>query len=106
MLADYSTLLQAVIGSPETRIMDLPPTEAAVDRTAEQPFPADIRSKQKTPTLWSKSRGLKPGRAGEPPRAEEKLLVGIWSDPLHLSAISIDDTSFEIGIPSLPAVHV
>src|SRR5258706_583106 len=106
MLADYSTLLQAVIGSPETRIMDLPPTEAAVDRTAEQLLPADIPSKQKTPTLWSTSRGLKPGRPGEPLRAEEELLVGIWSDLLHLPQISIDDNFFEIGGHSLLAAQL
>src|SRR4030088_537071 len=69
MLADYSTLLQAVIGSPDKRIMDLPPTdlsvaEAAVDRTAEcsLPVPSQTSSKQKTLTLLSASQAPKSAR--------------------------------------------
>src|SRR6202166_1849043 len=57
MLADYSTLLKAVIGSPETRIMDLPFTdfpiaEAAAVQTAEcsLPLPSKTSSKRKALT--------------------------------------------------------
>src|SRR5258708_3563456 len=86
--------------------MDLPPTEAAVDQAADKLLPADIRSKQKTPAFWSTSRGLNPGRPGEPLRAEEELLVGIWSDLLHLPGVGIDDNFFEIGGHSLLAAQL
>jgi thioesterase domain-containing protein len=112
MLADYSTLLQAVIGSPETRIMELPIAEAAVDRTAEcslpvsLPVPSKIGSKRKTPIVASTSHGPKPERPGEAIEAEEKLLVGIWSDLLHLPGIGLDDNFFEIGGHSLLAAQL
>ena len=112
MLADYSTLLKAVIGSPETRIMDLPIREAAVDRTAEcslpvsLPVPSKIGSKRRTPIVASTSHGPKPERPGQPIQAEEKLLVGIWSDLLHLPAVGIDDNFFEIGGHSLLAAQL
>ena len=118
MLADYSTLLQAVIGSPEKRIMDLPITglstadlpiaEAAVDRTGEcsVPVASKTSSKRKTLTLASTSHGLKPERPGEPIQAEEKLLVGIWRDLLHLPGVGIDDNFFEIGGHSLLAAQL
>jgi thioesterase domain-containing protein len=112
MLADYSTLLQAVIGSPETRIMDLPITEATADRTAEcslplpSPLPSKTSSKRKALTLASTSHAPKPERPGEPIQAEEKLLVGIWRDLLHLPAVGIDDNFFEIGGHSLLAAQL
>ncbi len=108
MLADYSTLLKAVIGSPEKRIMDLPIMEAAADRTAECSLPvvSMIGSKRKTLTVTSTSHGPKPERPGEPIQAEEKLLVGIWSDLLHLPGIGIDDNFFEIGGHSLLAAQL
>jgi len=112
MLADYSTLLKAVIGSPETRIMDLPIREAAVDRTAEcslpvsLPVPSKIGSKRRTPIVASTSHGPKPERPGQPIQVEEKLLVGIWSDLLHLPAVGIDDNFFEIGGHSLLAAQL
>src|SRR6202140_3945217 len=81
MLADYSTLLQAVIGSPETRItdlpvMDLPIAEAAADRTEEcsLPVPSKTSSRRKTPTLASTSHAPKPERPGAPSRAGETRL--------------------------------
>jgi thioesterase domain-containing protein len=106
MLADYSTLLKAVIGSPEKRIMDLPIAEAAVDRTAELSLPVKTSSKRKTLTLSSTSRGPKPERPGEPIHAEEELLVGIWKDLLRLPGIGIDDNFFEIGGHSLLAAQL
>jgi thioesterase domain-containing protein len=118
MLADYSALLKAVIGSPEKRIidllimdlpiMDLPIAEAVADRTAEcsLPVPSKISSRQKTLTLSSTSRGPKPKQLGEPIHAEEKLLVGIWSDLLRLPGIGIDDNFFEIGGHSLLAAQL
>jgi thioesterase domain-containing protein len=107
MLADYSTLLKAVIGSPEKRIMDLPIAEAAVDRMAERSsLPVKISSKRKTITQPSTSHGPNPERQGEPIQAEEKLLVGIWKDLLRLPAIGIDDNFFEIGGHSLLAAQL
>jgi thioesterase domain-containing protein len=108
MLADYDTLLQAVIRSPETRIMDLPVTEAAADRTAEcsLPLPSKTSSKRKALTLASTSHAPKPERPGEPIQAEEKLLVGLWRDLLHLPAVGIDDNFFEIGGHSLLAAQL
>jgi thioesterase domain-containing protein len=108
MLADYSTLLQAVIGSPETRIMDLPIAEAAADRTAacSLPLPSKTSSKRKALTLASTSHAPKPERPGEPIQAEENLLVGIWRDLLHLPAVGIDDNFFEIGGHSLLAAQL
>jgi thioesterase domain-containing protein len=110
MLADYSTLLQAVIGSPEKRIMDLPPTdlsvpEAASVRTAGCSLPVKISSKQKTLTLLS-TRVPKPERPGEPLQAEDKLLIGIWGDLLRLPGIGVDDNFFEIGGHSLLAAQL
>ena len=113
MLADYSALLQAVIGSPEKRIadfpmMDIPIAEAAVDQAAECSLPvlSKTSSKRKTLTLSSTSRAPKPERPGEPIQAEEKLLVGIWSDLLRLPTVSIDDNFFEIGGHSLLAAQL
>jgi thioesterase domain-containing protein len=111
MLADYSTLLQAVISSPDKRIMDLPIadppiTEAAVDQTAERPSPVVISSRPKTLTQPLTSRGPKLERPGEPLQAEEKLLVGIWKDLLRLPGIGIDDNFFEIGGHSLLAAQL
>jgi thioesterase domain-containing protein len=118
MLADYVTLLQAIIGSPENRIMDLPITdvptndlpiaEPAADRTAEcsLPVPVKISSKRKTLTLSSTSRAPKPERPGEPIQAEEQLLVGIWRDLLHLPGVGIDDNFFEVGGHSLLAAQL
>jgi thioesterase domain-containing protein len=108
MLADYSTLLRAVIGSPEKRILDLPIAEAAVDRAAECSLPilSKTSSKQKTLTLLSALQEPKPARPGEPILAEEKLLVGIWSDLLHLPEVGIDDNFFEIGGHSLLAAQL
>jgi thioesterase domain-containing protein len=108
MIADYSTLLKAVIGSPETRIMDLPIAEAAADRTAvcSLPLPSKTSSKRKALTLASTSHAPKPERPGEPIHAEEKLLVGIWRDLLHLPAVGIDDNFFEIGGHSLLAAQL
>ena len=118
MLADYSTLLQAVIGSPETRIMDLPITdlpmmdlpiaEAAVDRAVECSLPvlSKTSSKRKTLTLSSTSRAPKPERPGEPLQTEEELLAGIWSDLLHLPRVGIDDNFFEVGGHSLLAAQL
>jgi thioesterase domain-containing protein len=120
MLADYSTLLQAVIGSPETRITDLPMkdlpiAEATVDRTAECSLPLPSKkvevpsktsSKRKALTPASTSHAPKPERPGELIQAEEKLLVGIWRDLLHLPAVGIDDNFFEIGGHSLLAAQL
>ena len=113
MLADYSALLQAVIGSPEKRIadfpmMDIPIAEAAVDQAAECSLPvlSKTSSKRKTLTLSSRSRAPKPEPPGEPIQAEEKLLVGIWSDLLRLPTVSIDDNFFEIGGHSLLAAQL
>jgi len=108
MLADYSTLLQAVIGSPEKRITDLPIRKAAADRTAECSLPvvSMISSKRKTLTVASTSHRPRPERPGEPIQAEEKLLVGVWSDLLHLPGIGIDDNFFEIGGHSLLAAQL
>ena len=112
MLADYSTLLKAVIGSPETRIMDLPIAEAVVDRTAEcslpvsLPVPSKTSSKRQTLTLSSTSHRPNPERPGQPIQAEEELLVGIWSDLLHLPEVGIDDNFFEIGGHSLLAAQL
>ncbi len=118
MLADYSTLLKAVIGSPEKRIMDLPikdvPTndlpiaEGAVDRTAECSLPVASKtsSKQKTLRLLSASQAPKSARPGEPIQAEEQLLVGIWRDLLHLPEVGIDDNFFEVGGHSLLAAQL
>lgn len=108
MLADYSTLLKAIIDNPEKRIMDLPITEAAVDRTAECSLPvlSKTSSKQKTLTLLSASQTPKPARPDEPLQAEEKLLVGIWRDLLHLPGVGIDDNFFEIGGHSLLAAQL
>jgi thioesterase domain-containing protein len=118
MLADYSTLLKAAVGSPEKRISDLPITdlpvvdlpvaEAAVDRATECSLPvlSKTSSKRKTPTLSSTSRAPKPERPGEPIQAEEKLLVGIWSDLLRLPTVGIDDNFFEIGGHSLLAAQL
>src|ERR1700675_710542 len=81
MLADYSALLQAVIGSPEKRITDLPVTnfpiaEAAAVRTAECSLPLALKtsSKRKALTLSSTSPAPQPEPPGEPIQAEEKLL--------------------------------
>jgi len=118
MLADYSALLQAVIGSPEKRIadlpnmdlpmMDLPGSEGAVDGTAEcsLPVPSKTSSEQKTLRLLSASQAPKSARPGEPIQAEEQLLVGIWSDLLRLPTVSIDDNFFEIGGHSLLAAQL
>jgi thioesterase domain-containing protein len=118
MLVDYCTLLQAVIGSPEKRIADLPImdlpitdlpiTEAAVDRTAEcsLPLPSKTSSKRKALTLASTSHAPKPERPDEPIQVEQKLLVGIWRDLLHLPAVAIDDNFFEIGGHSLLAAQL
>jgi thioesterase domain-containing protein len=118
MLADYATLLKAVIGSPEKRIMDLPITglppaelpvaEAAVDGTAQcsLPVPSKTSSKQKTLRLLSASQAPKSARPGEPIQAEEQLLVGIWRDLLHLPEVGIDDNFFEVGGHSLLAAQL
>ena len=115
MLADYSTLLQAVIGSPEKRIMDfsitdLPIAEAAVHRMAACSLPISLpvetSSERKTLTLSSTSRGPRPEQPGEPLPAEEELLAGIWKDLLHLPGIGIDDNFFEIGGHSLLAAQL
>ena len=111
MLADYPALLQAIIDSPEKRIMnlpiaDLPITEAFVDRAAEPSSPVVISSKQKIPTPASTSPRPKPGRPNEPMRAEEELLLGIWRDLLRLQEIGIDDNFFEIGGHSLLAAQL
>ncbi len=118
MLADYSALLKAIIGSPETRITDLPMkdlsiAEAAVDRTPECSFPlasktlpSKTSSKRKALTLASTSHAPKPQRPDEPIQAEEKLLVGIWRDLLHLPAVGIDDNFFDIGGHSLLAAQL
>jgi thioesterase domain-containing protein len=117
MLADYSTLLQSVIGSPEKRILDLPITnfpigEGAAVRTAEcslplpSPPPSKTSSRRKALTLASTSDAPKPERPAEPIQAEEKLLVGIWRDLLHLPAVGIDDNFFEIGGHSLLAAQL
>ena len=110
MLADYSTLLQAVIGGPEKRIsdlplMDLPVEEADPDRTAECSLPVKISSKKKTLTLLPKPIP-KPERPGEPLQAEEKLLAGIWGELLRLPGIGVDDNFFEIGGHSLLAAQL
>jgi len=115
MLADYSTLLKAIIGSPEKRIADLaipdlpigdlPIAQTAVDRPAACSLPVKSSSKQKTFTRVS-TPGPKLLRPDEPIQAEEKLLVGIWSDLLHLPAVSIDDNFFEIGGHSLLAAQL
>src|SRR6202521_971594 len=113
MLADYSALLQAVIGSPEKRIvdfpmMDIPIAEAAVDQAAECSLPvlSKTSSKRKTLTLSSTSRAPKPERPGEPLQTEEELLAGIWSDLLHLPRVGIDDNFFEVGGHSLLAAQL
>ena len=113
MLADYSTLLQAIIGSPEKRILDflitnLPIAEAAAVRTAEcsLPLPSKTSSKRKARTLASTSHAPKPEPPGEPIQAEEKLLVGIWRELLHMPAVGIDDNFFEIGGHSLLAAQL
>jgi len=115
MLADYSTLLKAILDSPEKRIADLaisdlpvgdrPIAQTAVDRTAGCSLPVRSSSKQKTFTL-SSTRGPKPFRPDEPIREEEKLLVGIWSDLLHLPVVGIDDNFFEVGGHSLLAAQL
>jgi len=113
MLADYSTLIQAVIDNPEKRILDLPLGEAPADQMAACSLPVNISSRQKTLTLSSSSisRGPKPERPvepihAEPTYAEEKLLVGIWRDLLRLPGIGIDDNFFEIGGHSLLAAQL
>jgi len=116
MLADYSALLQAIIGSPEKRIadlpnmdlpmMDLPGSEGAADQIAERPSPVKTGSRRKTLTLLSTSEWPKAEPTGEPIQAEEKLLVGIWSDLLRLPTVSIDDNFFEIGGHSLLAAQL
>jgi thioesterase domain-containing protein len=113
MLADYSALLLAIIGGPEKRITDLPITnfpiaEATAVRTAERslPLPSKTSSKRKALALASTSHAPKPERPGEPIQAEEKLLVGIWRDLLHLPAVGIDDNFFEIGGHSLLAAQL
>jgi thioesterase domain-containing protein len=107
MLADYSTLLQACIGSPEKRIMDLPlPNFPIAEAECSLPLPSKTSSKRKAQTLTSTSPAPKPERPGEPIPAEEKLLVGIWRDLLHLPAVGIDDNFFEIGGHSLLAAQL
>jgi len=121
MLADYSTLLKAIIGSPEKRITDLAISDLAISDLAISDLPvADLpiaeaaagcslpvktSSRQKTFALLS-PRGPKPIRPDEPIQAEETLLVGIWSDLLHLPVVGIDDNFFEIGGHSLLAAQL
>jgi thioesterase domain-containing protein len=68
--------------------------------------PSKTSSRRKALTLASTSDAPKPERPAEPIQAEEKLLVGIWRDLLHLPAVGIDDNFFEIGGHSLLAAQL
>ena len=84
MLADYTNLLEAIVDSSESRILDFPLAESAPGEIPRPATSRPIRSKRE-PVLTG-STSARSAQLEEPFGEEEQLLVGIWKNLLRAAA--------------------
>jgi len=135
LLSDYTTLLQAAVSHPEKRISDFPATTLAAEGShgfsaesgslpaqASDPSHKDLAfaagsvgrtverfsggKSRKRKALARSHSFRKQEEAADILSAEEKLLLTIWKDLIHIPEIGIDDNFFDIGGHSLLAAQV
>jgi thioesterase domain-containing protein len=103
ILSSYTNLLQAIVDSPDSRILDFPLADGMPAVTAQQSA-RSIRSARQPADAVSAS--TRPRRSEEPLDREEELLVGIWKKLLRLHDVGIDDNFFDVGGHSLLAAQL
>jgi thioesterase domain-containing protein len=117
LLSSYTTLLQAIIASPERRIgdfqiADFPALKSENTRMAgegpkeNRSFPAQVNSTRHKISRPSTAGSPRFGRPNEPLQSDEQQLLDIWKNVLRLPRLGIDDNFFEIGGHSLLAAQL
>lgn len=106
MLSDYTSLLRAVVTSPDARIHELP--------VPSMPGPVDLRTQPSTGNRDQASQSAKesasarrtPERRPEPVDPEEMFLVEVWKHLLGLQEVGVRDSFFDVGGHSLIAARL
>jgi len=116
LLSSYTTLLQAIIASPEKpigdfQIADFPVvksenTQVAGSKKENRTFAAAVSSTRHTSSRPSNPRSPRFGRPNEQLQSDEQQLLDIWKNLLRLPRLGIDDNFFDIGGHSLLAAQL